>query len=566
MKFISRIYRNALLPAMAMLGALTTSCTDYLTIIPSNMVVEEKFWQTKDQVNGMLATSYLELLSTDAVTRAIVWGESRSDNMTFHATSYNSHIKDIIEANATDENDFARWDVFYRAISQANLVLETADVVLDRDPDFTEGDRDVVKGEMYAMRALCHFYLVRSFRDIPLAYHSAKNDADIPDYVQVTPLVALDSIMVDLDRAERLVMKSGAYSTREQNYGRITRNAVLAMKADVNLWRAAFTKYAELNPNSATADKFYAECVQNCRAVIANMDKLLEEENEGKIVEVYPYNLIPNIGEKEDKEKEKNSTSYAEIFGSKNSQEAIFELQVEGTNITNNHARGIINMYGTEDKNNGKMIVPDGFVKSTYDEDDLRAYAYTNLKDYKNATSLSITKYSAKSSPASKGDYRSESDYDANWIIYRKSDVLLMLAEALVSKTTTSDAELSESFEIVHAIDRRSRFDTAKVVFVKDEYMEPAKMQELVRKERLRELSYEGKRWYDLVRLALCENNTNSVKFVADRLTENSAVVKTKMSNIDALFMPIHINELRFNKNLKQNPAYKQKETGNEMN
>ena len=96
--------------------------------------------------------------------------------------------------------------------------------------------------------------------------------------------------------------------------------------------------------------------------------------------------------------------------------------------------------------------------------------------------------------------------------------------------------------------------------------MEPAKMQELVRKERLRELSYEGKRWYDLVRLALCENNTNSVKFVADRLTENSAVVKTKMSNIDALFMPIHINELRFNKNLTQNPAYKQKETGNEMN
>ena len=72
MKFTSRIYRNALLPAMAMLGALTTSCTDYLTIIPSNMVVEEKFWQTKDQVNGMLATSYLELLSTDATVDKMV--------------------------------------------------------------------------------------------------------------------------------------------------------------------------------------------------------------------------------------------------------------------------------------------------------------------------------------------------------------------------------------------------------------------------------------------------------------------------------------------------------------
>ena len=71
---------------------------------------------------------------------------------------------------------------FYEAINYANLILETADRALETDPDFTEGDLAVVKGEMYAMRALCHFYLVRTFRDIPLATHSAKNDAEIPEY------------------------------------------------------------------------------------------------------------------------------------------------------------------------------------------------------------------------------------------------------------------------------------------------------------------------------------------------------------------------------------------------
>jgi hypothetical protein len=43
-------------------------------------------------------------------------------------------------------------------------------------------------------------------------------------------------------------------------------------------------------------------------------------------------------------------------------------------------------------------------------------------------------------------------------------------------------------------------------------------------------------------------------------------VVKTKMSTIDGLFMPIHIDELRYNKNLKQNPAYEKENSSTEMN
>ena len=244
MKILSNIYKKTVLATAVAFGALMSSCTDYLTIIPADVVVEENFWQTKDQVNGMLATSYLKLLSRDAVTKAIVWGEMRSDNMTY-PPSYNTDIKNIVEANIIDENGFCDWGIYYEAINYANLVLEGAPKVVESDPDFSEGDLDVVMGEMYAMRALCHFYLVRTFRDIPLALKSAKNDAEIPEYVQAHPLEALDMIMKDLDRAENMVMKSGAFSNPQQNLGRITRNAVLAIKADVNLWRAAFATYYE---------------------------------------------------------------------------------------------------------------------------------------------------------------------------------------------------------------------------------------------------------------------------------------------------------------------------------
>lgn len=584
MKIVSKIYKKTVLAATVALGALLSSCTDYLTIIPADVVVEENFWQTKDQVNGMLATSYLKLLSNDAVSKAIVWGEMRSDNMTY-PPSYNTDIKNIVEANIIDENSFCNWGIYYEAINYANLVLESAPPVVDRDPDFSEGDLEVVMGEMYAMRALCHFYLVRTFRNIPLALKSAKNDAEIPEYLQVHPLEALDMIMKDLDRAEDMVMKSGAFSNPQQNLGRITRNAVLAIKADVNLWRAAFATYYEganyklvHSDGTATvqpgdAQLYYDECVEDCKALIANMDNALEEEDNkgGKPVakEKYPYNLIPNRGEVKELESTKKSTAYDDIFGAKNSTESIFELQVQGDNIKNGAFNGVYRVYGTEG-NPGMAVVPQGFVTANYEEDDLRAYSFTNLKSFTQSstdnTSTCIVKYASKASPAT--SYRKSDEWDANWIVYRRTDVLLMMAEAMVTRANAGEEDYREAFKIVNAINTRSRIDTTNIVhpLKVENYLTKEASMELVRKERLLELSYEGKRWYDLVRLALREKSTDKIKFVADKVGGGASVIKTKMSTIDGLFMPIHINELRYNKNLEQNPAYDKKDSTMDMN
>ena len=123
------------------------------------------------------------------------------------------------------------------------------------------------------------------------------------------------------------------------------------------------------------------------------------------------------------------------------------------------------------------------------------------------------------------------------------------------------------AFDIVKVINTRSRMDSTDIKkplngtnLTKDGVLE------LVLKERLLELTFEGKRWYDLVRKALREKTTNNIKFVADKLDSNSGVVKSKMSTIDGLFMPIYIDELRYNKLLKQNPAYQDEDETTEMN
>lgn len=559
MKRIKNIYKKSVVAAVMLFATLATSCTDFLTIIPADKIVHEHFWQTKDEVNGMLATSYLKLLSTGAIERAIVWGELRADNMKYPA-SYNQTYKYIVEANILDDNYFANWSVYYEAINYANLVLEYAPLVVDRDPDFSKGDLDVVCGEMYAMRALCHFYLVRTFRDIPMAMKSAANDAEIPDYKQVHPLEALNMIMEDLDRAESLVMPSGNFPKDESNYGRITKNAVLAIKADVNLWRAAFATYYEGESElvaSGDVQNYYTQCIENCQAVIDNMEALYIKESEGKPMgdNNSPYRLIQNRGDVNDIKKTKKSTAYEDIFGSGNSSESIFELQVEGDNEENNFSGAIKSVYGAEGKH-GAVVVPNSFVEK-YEKDDLRRFSYTNISHITDSKSdLIISKYTATGSNSE--EWRKSNRFDANWIVYRKTDVMLMMAEALTAQPSATAADCKKAFNLVNVINKRSRIDSTKITnpLVESNYKDPSACLELVLKERLLELSFEGKRWYDLVRKALREKTTNNITFVADKLDSNTGVVKSKLSTIDVLFFPIYIDEIRYNKNLKQNPAY----------
>ena len=86
-------------------------------------------------------------------------------------------IKNIMEVNLLPTNQYTSWAPFYAVINNCNQVIKYAPDVLNEDPDFTEGDWNVVHGEMLAVRALCHFYLVRTFRDVPLMTEARVDDS-----------------------------------------------------------------------------------------------------------------------------------------------------------------------------------------------------------------------------------------------------------------------------------------------------------------------------------------------------------------------------------------------------
>ena len=82
-------------------------------------------------------------------------------------------------------------------------------------------------------------------------------------------------------------------------------------------------------------------------------------------------------------------------------------------------------------------------------------------------------------------------------------------------------------------------------------------MNNLVMAERQRELMFEGKRWFDLVRRARREGNTDYlVEQVKRKYTTNGSAVQSKLSRMEAIYWPYNEDELKVNLYLEQNPAF----------
>lgn len=566
MERIKNLYKKFILALVLISGMFITSCEDYLTIIPPSVVVHEDFWHTEAEVNGMMATAYVTLCNNDALSKAIIWGETRAETVDYIKGSQNDNIKFLTEALLYDDNGYAPWSIYYYAISCCNLVLEYGPEVTSNDPNFTSGEMAVAEGQMRALRAYAHFMLLRAFCNIPLATQVVMSDAEIPSYPQEHPMTVLNSIYEDLEIASTKVLKSSQPNSSSLGY--ITTNAVYAMMADVNMWRAAFAKYYETEGTTVatlTPDEYYNMAIANCQKVLDRMKEIHTEFYEENEETKTAYNLIANGGEDEAR-KFGYSQAYNEIFGGRNSRESIFEFQIDESN----HSKGsnaIASIYGSEGKLNGQLVVAKEFIEK-FEDDDLRKTAFTSFVDpdwtvtsTEKVDELAVLKYIANSTPINEAgvrEYCSPDDFDANWIVYRKADVMLMKAEALVSRTSADVADIKEAFDLTNAINRRWRADTTAIInpLTYTEDLTAKDCLAMVRDERALELCFEGKRWFDIVRMAL-QGEETAFSYKGKNHGVDDEEMLRRFNRISAYFMPIAKEEMRFNPELVQNESCK---------
>lgn len=549
----------------------TTSCDDFLELTPLNEIVSENYWTEKADVMSVLYSCYSGMQTSDIMQRMILWGECRSDNMTATGSAPVG-LQQIMQENNLETNSLNSWVSFYQVINRCNTVIYYAPIVAEKDPNFTPSEVKATIAEATFLRTLCYFYLVRTFRDVPYTTKPSMDDNDVEgDYrLSPTPMKELLPILInDLKAVEndalRLYPDAGYPIYEDANTGRVTTCAIYALLADLYLW-----------------NQDYQNCIAYCDKVIDyklwRYEELKEEYPTQMINYEFYMDKYPLI--KEQPSGNTLGNVYNTIFGNGSSWESIFELYFLSSNRDVKNS-AVSTLYGQGSNGNAGQL-------GAYSDLCLNVYEKTNVLfastdnrvvegiEERNSQ-YTITKYvrerinfTVKSLADPKPSIGSSStwgsDNYSNWIVYRLTDVMLMKAEAEIE--LDGDKPQSEGFNdafnlIAATYNRANNFNSASAdTLDRTKYISQQMMRELLLDERRRELMFEGKRWYDLVRYSLrMGSNDYLVKSCIAKQKERRAAITLHLQKPDALFWPYLKSEMEANPNLHQNPAYYNNDT-----
>ncbi len=540
-----------------------TSCSDFLDILPMNEVVLENYWKEKADVTSAVNGCYEALASEDVLKRMGVWGELRSDNVIAGSGTENE-LNEMLKENLQPTNAMCDWSKVYNVINRCNIVCHYAPEVQRIDPNYTEAEMKATIAEMTAIRALCYFYLIRTFRDVPYTTQPTISD-DAEFVLPATPfMTVVDSLISDLERVkddalrrtaqERVVAKS-IYVPAE-NSSRVTRWMIFSLLADLYLWKGDWDQTIS-----------YCDAVLKYKKEI--YDDLIQTD---QVNDVGLYHNVPLI-----LESTKGSTTvgnaYNQIFGQGNSFESIFELFYNGETGSTN--KWVYTYFGNYNNTIGRLkaaeFLMDGF---TTGKNQLFP-AQTDCRAYENmiasGNSYAIAKLVCRShtfSLQSLGNVKVASSYrssqDAHWMVYRLTDVMLMKAEALIER---GEADFPAAFELINDVYKRANNigpeSTSPGLDYATYSISKSKMEDLLLDERQRELMFEGKRWFDLVRFSMREGTTDRLSAgVMRKHQQDINVIKIKLADPNYIFYPYAKKELKVNPLLVQNPAYNKGDEG----
>lgn len=581
------IYKTLLVSACAFITLGTTSCDDFLTIYPSNEITEEQFWEDRTDLESGIRGCWKQFISQDIMERMVVWGECRSDNFDLMTESWDD-MKDLMNANLLETNSLFSWSAFYKTINFCNKVLQYGPLGVERDKSFTSEDWKPVEAEMKALRALNYFYLVRTFREIPFEFNPIGSEHDVKEHSgrQFMAEVVLDSIINDVEAVKDNGMRQ--YTNELDNKGRFTRESIYTLLADMYLWRAA----KNASPDSVAkygskSQDDYQKVIEYCDAVLDMYMERYDRDNPmggGTSSEnnENPYHLIrmnANGGTQDVVD-----DVYDEIFVQKNSRESILELQFDGSTNSNTclyNYRDYNGLYRHRDNNTGLLQASAPCQTVTRNIDNTSGlFSQSDIRRWQSLVYTeagqrvySIGKYTYQSithdnlednSEGTENAFIPTGSFNSNWIIYRLSDVLLMKAEAITRLDAPTTEQLQDAFNCVTMILYRSNpsvtTDRDKLSFT--DYQEPSQLFDLVMRERRREFFGEGKRWFDLVRMAEHDGTTtNMLTLLLTKYATNTNAVRAKLASMNSLYSPVYENELKVNPNLHQNPAWEKEET-----
>ncbi len=492
-------YKDILVPAIAAIMSLSLSgCNEWLNVAPQNEQSISTFWTNKEEVQAVVMGAYHQL--RNSMEQIVKWGEIRGDAVEL-GPGYTSNA-DMLAVKSLEikpDNSICNWKNLYNAILRCNSVIEYAPEVLKVDNTFTSESCNSFVAEVKVIRALCYFYLVRTFHNVPYITNAYLDDSIKFEVPSTDGSTVLQYIVSDLKSCIDDLPVSYSVGSWE-NKGRVTVWAAYALLADIYLWQ-----------------EDYEACIEMCSRIESS--KL--------------YSLVPN-------------SDWYTIFYPGNSDESIFELQWDATLEQSNQ----LFAWFYNESNSNLYAISESAVEKFNEypgETDVRGSGGSYI-----ASSSKIWKYAGTALGVD--NMRESTARDANWIFYRYADVLLMHAEALAMQGTPEG--FAGALEYVKMVRERAGYESHPDV---PESVDSAL--DMVLDERLRELCFEGKRWFDLVRMAVRNNGEYKNKLISLLLLNVAAkdrpLYESRLQNINGYYLPVNENDIDASGGvLEQNPYY----------
>ena len=153
-------------------AALIASSCNWLNVTPSNAIDEDDLFTTGYGCRNSLNGIYLKLGSTDLYGRNLSWGllsaiaqEYLTDSSVpgSNAAQVCRDGADFVYNSSTTEPMVSSiWETAYSVIANINKIIEHIDGINLNEFAYDE-ERDLIKAEAYALRAMLHFDLLRLF-------------------------------------------------------------------------------------------------------------------------------------------------------------------------------------------------------------------------------------------------------------------------------------------------------------------------------------------------------------------------------------------------------------------
>lgn len=480
------------------LVATTLSCSKTLDVSPTSVITTNSFWKTEDDAKGALTGMYIDFRNN--AEAFFTTGDQRSEIYT--GGVYGGGTYTLFSNSMTpDVPGHADWYGYYRIINSANLLLKYVPGITFK----SENDKNNILAQAHAMRAYVYFRMTQTWGD--LIIRTEPTESADPSKTQLprspqTEVFAL--IKEDIEKALQLFPNNNFPSLRSM----WSKPAVNALKADVYLWTARVM-------NGGTTD--FTTALNACQAIEEADVQLLPN-----FADIFKYN---NKGNKE--------TILNIHFNELEGGNYFWHMWIIGSAVPSNIRPEVRDVLLPVGGGQGLMVTSD-LVRDQFTNDDSRKFAsYLDVYTFDgNGDSTYYTNVILKGSGVVTSGNRV---FASDVIVYRLADVLLMKAEAKNGLGQDPSDEIN-----------RLRQRAYGAAFADHEFENGSVEQnyDTILKERLLELAFEGKRWWDLLRF--------------DKAFQLVPTLQTQTDKPYLKLFPIARSVLSLEPLVTQNPGYLQ--------